>query len=291
MVLANNVEKLADYYNNKTLAHAYLIETNDKNRCLNDLKCVLKKMVCEGKFSLSCNKCNYCNLIDNEEFPGIFFIRSDSKIIKKEQILDLKHKMGFKPVFTNFCAYVILDSEKLNASSTNAMLKFLEEPNDNCFGFLVVDNKENVLSTIKSRCEIIVNKYENTDIFTKLNILKEDRSVYYEVVKKYVDALEQDKELSLTVNRDILLNKFAEKSEIEKIFKIILFIYQDVYEFKLGLNSQIFLTDFSYLQQQSIKSLYEKIKILIDFVNNINYNLNMELSLDKFVIEMSEIYG
>lgn len=290
MVLVNNVEKLAEYYNNKTLAHAYLIETNDKQRCLSDLKCVLKKMVCKEKFSSECNKCNFCNLIDNEEFPGIFFIKSDSKIIKKEQILDLKHEMSFKPVFTDFCAYVILDSEKLNASSTNAMLKFLEEPNDNCFGFLVVDNKENVLSTIKSRCEIIVNKYENTDIFTKLNILKDDKADYIEVVKNYINALEQ-KELNLSINRDILLNRFAEKSEIEKIFKIILFIYQDVYEFKLGLSSQVFFTDFSYLQKQSIKSLYEKIKILIDFVNNINYNLNMELSLDKFIIEMSEIYG
>lgn len=286
----NNVEKLSGYYKNGKLAHAYLIETNNKTLCLENLKNVFKKMVCQGNYEEHCSECNFCHMIDKQEFPGFYFVNTEGNVIKKEQILELKHQMSFKPYFTNFCLYVIKDSEKLNSSSTNALLKFLEEPVENCYGFLLVDSKENVLSTIKSRCEIIVDNYDDEDIFTSLNIDIQNIDTYKQLTYQYITMLEQKNDMLIIENKSLILDKISEKKEIEKIFKLILFIYNNAYDNVLGIKNDIFDLNYSFLLERNAGYLLKKIRILIDFINNFNYNLNMELMLDKFVIEMGEIY-
>ncbi len=286
----NNLEKLSEYYKNGRLAHAYLIETNNKALCLENLKNVFKIMVCQGEYKKQCNECNFCHMIDNQEFPGFYFVNTEGNVIKKEQILDLKHQMSFKPYFTDFCLYVIKDSEKLNSSSTNALLKFLEEPVDNCYGFLLVDSKENVLSTLKSRCEILVDNYEIEDIFMSLNIDFQNVDTYKQIAYQYITMLEQKSDMLIIENKSLILDKISEKKEVEKIFKLILFIYNNAYDNVLGIKNSMFDLNYNFLLEKNAGYLLKKIGILIDFINNFNYNLNIELMLDKFVIEMGEVY-
>ena len=50
---------------------------------------------------------------------------------------------------------IIKETEKLNASSANTILKFLEEPEDGIIAILLTDNRYHVLDTILSRCQIL----------------------------------------------------------------------------------------------------------------------------------------
>ena len=47
--------------------------------------------------------------------------------------------------------------------------------------------------------------------------------------------------------------------------------------------------DFEFILDLSEQVLIKKINLLVEFIENMNYNLNSELLLDRFVIEMSGI--
>ena len=42
------------------------------------------------------------------------------------------------------------NAEKLNGSSANAMLKFVEEPTEGILGFFITNNKDVIIPTIKN---------------------------------------------------------------------------------------------------------------------------------------------
>ena len=55
-------------------------------------------------------------------------IKTEAQSIKKEEILQLKEKFKTKSVYNSKRIYIIEEAEKLNSSSANTLLKFLEEP-------------------------------------------------------------------------------------------------------------------------------------------------------------------
>ena len=72
-----------------------------------------------------------------------------------------------KSSFYNKSKIVIIDNvESLNPSSSNALLKTLEEPNNNILFLLIYNNHFSLPETIKSRC-----------IEFKLNLQKKETSI------------------------------------------------------------------------------------------------------------------
>ena len=47
---AKELEKLVKYYHENKISHAYLIETNNIDKCFLDLKCVVKQIFCSGTY-------------------------------------------------------------------------------------------------------------------------------------------------------------------------------------------------------------------------------------------------
>ena len=64
------------------------------------------------------------SLIDSNNLPSLQIIEPVGKFIKKEQIVDLKNKFKYKPIYSKNNIYIIKNAEKLNTSSANTMLKF-----------------------------------------------------------------------------------------------------------------------------------------------------------------------
>ena len=89
-------------------------------------------------------------------------------------------------------------------------------------------------------------------------------------------------------NRDIVLNKFNERNDVKTIFKIILIIYEELLNKNLGLENNLdleVLNKFSFLNYNEI---IHRIKMLIRYIEDIDSNVNIELLLDKFVIELGD---
>ena len=58
-----------------------------------------------------------------------------------------------KSTFNNKARFILIDNiENLNKNSVNALLKIIEEPNENIFFILINNNEKNILPTLKSRC-------------------------------------------------------------------------------------------------------------------------------------------
>jgi DNA polymerase-3 subunit delta' len=122
-------------------------------------------------------------LIQNKSNPNFILIdvSIDKKNIDIDQIRSLIISLN-KSSFNNKPRIVLIDNiELLNLNSVNALLKILEEPNDN-INFILINNNKKILPTLKSRCLDFkiqlnfkqsidtINKILNNNIYDLLNI-------------------------------------------------------------------------------------------------------------------------
>lgn len=75
--------------------------------------------------------------------------------IKISQIRELKHNLSLKPFKNPYKVAVILYGEGLTHEASNSLLKTLEEPPGKAAIFIFVSDKEALLPTIVSRCQLL----------------------------------------------------------------------------------------------------------------------------------------
>ena len=96
-------------------------------------------------------------------------------VINIQQIRDLKEFFSLSQAQNNWRIAIIDAAEDMNESSTNALLKVLEEPPEKSIIILISHNYSSLKSTIKSRCQKIHFKpLENSEIFNLLEGHTED---------------------------------------------------------------------------------------------------------------------
>lgn len=286
MFLNPTLNDLLNKYREKKLAHAYLIETNNIDLAITDLKLLIKNINCPNEFKLECKECNLCNLIAKDSLPSLKIIEPDGTSIKKNQIEDLQRTFATKPIYSRYNTYIIKNAEKLNTSSANSMLKFVEEPTDGIIGFFLTNNKDVMIDTIKSRCQILTINYEDNNEVT-LGLSEEDYNNYLNNASNYIKKINSSKRIK---NKEEVLNIYSERKDIEIFLKMIFNIYYENLLKKIGKSYNKKIVD-SYEISTSLEELTEKLNILTTTLQNISYNVNLELMLDKFVIEMRGNHG
>ena len=220
----STLNELVKKYRENKLAHAYLIETNNYTLVLKDLKELIKIISCQHEFNETCHKCNLCNLINKNNLPSIKIIEPDGASIKKGQMEELKENFSTKPIYSKYNIYIVKNAEKLNSSSANSMLKFIEEPTEGILGFFLTNNKDVIIDTIKSRCQTILLKYESKDLTDQLGINAEDYTNYINIIKKYLNKIKSNE---LINNKNELLTIYPERKDIYNIFQIIFSIFYE----------------------------------------------------------------
>lgn len=282
----NDLINILNKYRENRMAHAYLIETNDQDACINDLLLIIKQILCEKEYKENCNECNLCNLIKLNNLPTLKIIEPDGSIIKKSQIQELKDTFCTKPIYSKYNIYIIKNAEKLNSSSANTMLKFLEEPDGQVLGFFVTNNKDNIILTIQSRCQLIKAKYDIDN--NNLEILESEELI--ELIRNYIYAIESSQNTAILNNKKLVITNIFNQISIEEFFCILLEIYKQALYCKKNIENNFSnYKDFEFILDLSEQVLIKKINLLVEFIENMNYNLNSELLLDRFVIEMSGI--
>ena len=163
------------------------------------------------------NSKNDQELITNMTHPNILNIKktNDKKNIEIDQIREVV-KFTNQSSFNNKARFIIIDdAEFLNINSSNALLKNLEEPNENVFFILIFNSDMSLLDTIKSRCiefkinisneniELIVNNYFNDNIYTKIN---SDLINYYSTPLFLISLLNYMNENELSISNTSIDN-------------------------------------------------------------------------------------
>lgn len=86
------------------------------------------------------------------ESGSLLWIQPSGEWIKVEQIHDVLRKLSLRSL-TSYRIVVIEEAEKLNAQSSNALLKALEEPPDQTHFILITSSLARMLPTIRSRVQ------------------------------------------------------------------------------------------------------------------------------------------
>ena len=279
MIISREINNLYKRYGEKKLAHAFLLETNDMDKCLKDILVLVKMLNCQNKYTNNCSEeCNICRLIDNGSLPSLIVVNPDGASIKKNQVLELQERFATKPIYSKFNVYIINYCDKLNASSANTMLKFLEEPADDILGFFITDNQENVINTIRSRCQIIKVNYDEImdnkvdDNFLKLlnSSIKEDYDEWFISRKEYVE---------LIGDRIGLVDNFKNFEEI--------MVKYNRFLLNLSVNNNLYEEGFFRFISQ--RNVIKSIEIIDKVLSMLKSNVNIDLVLDYFYFEVRDL--
>ena len=129
-------------------------------------------------------------LLQNNSHPNFYLIDllTEKKSIDVGQIREMINYTN-KSTFNNMARFILIDNvENLNKNSVNALLKIIEEPNENVFFILINNNEKNILPTLKSRCLIFkVNLTFNESLNISNSILKKNVLEYvnYDLISYY----------------------------------------------------------------------------------------------------------
>ena len=294
--------------NNKS-SHAYLIETNGYSKGLDLGISFAKYLLCPNSYSNNekCGNCNQCKNIDKNEFIELKIIEPDGQWIKKSQLEELQDIFSKKSIIGNKKIYIINKAEKMNDASANSLLKFLEEPEEGIIAILITENTYQILSTIVSRCQVLslknkvdLDKYSTKEkIAHYLNNNKEDIENFINdedsvnKIEKLIDFVKYYEDNH--INTLVYINKlwhdyFKERQDIYNAFTMMLLIYKDVLNLKMGKGIQIFtdyVNEINIIEEKNnLDEITSKINVIMSLKEKIKFNINNNLLMDKLIIEL-----
>ena len=242
----------------------------------------------EFTYNLSDLKINQNNktfkLIQNKSHPNFTLVDifEDKKNIDINQIRNLILSLN-KSSFNTKPRLVLIDNiELLNTNSVNALLKILEEPNEN-INFLLINNNKKILPTLTSRClefKIHLNIMQSIDIANK--ILNDDviDLINNEFMHNYI-----------SVGEILKLIDIGKKNEIDmKLINLNGLIKQIIFEKKYKKDSSLKQTIYSLIEiyfrnNVSVKNikLMEAYKYFLKKINDTKkFNLDEEILFMEF---------
>ena len=156
-------------------------------------------------------------LIQNNSHPNFYLIDllNDKKNIDVAQIREMITYTN-KSAFNNMARFILIDNiENLNKNSVNALLKIIEEPNENIFFILINNSERYLLPTLRSRCLTfkinftfiqsihVSNQILNTSIFELIN---HDLINYYNTPGEIYNLINFSKDKNIDLRDYTLVN-------------------------------------------------------------------------------------
>tara|TARA_Y100000992_G_C21259885_1_gene490662 strand:+ start:235 stop:1161 length:927 start_codon:yes stop_codon:yes gene_type:complete len=222
-------------------------------------------------------------LIQNNSHPNFFHIglKGEKKNIDINQVREMYNFVNKSSFYNKNKIVLIDDAEFLNKSSSNALLKIIEEPNANLYFILILDNEKYISETLKSRCieykfknnfettELIVNNFFNESKMSSISTnIKHDSltaGFYIEIIE-FLDTHKFNSN-EITV-KDLILFMMQKKLYKDSFLRKNLFLIIQLYFIK---NKEI-----------NSKEFFFKYKHFIDKLNNV---LKFNLDIESFFIE------
>ena len=169
-------------------------------------------------------------LLQNNTHPNIYIIDlvNEKKSIDIGQIREMITYAN-KSSFNNLPRFILIDNiENLNKNSVNALLKIVEDPNQNIYFILIHNNEKKILPTLKSRClsfKINFSFNENIKIINTIlkknvfDLINHDLISYYNTPGEIINMINfaNDKKINLKSSslKDVL-NILIENSYYKK---------------------------------------------------------------------------
>ena len=167
-------------------------------------------------------------LIKNKSNPNfnLIDVEDGKKNIDINQIRDLISNLN-KSSFNESPRFVLIDNiNLLNLNSVNALLKVIEEPNDN-INFILINSNKRVLATLKSRCinfKISLSQNQVIEIANKIidqdiyDLINKELINYYTTPGQLLRVLKISEEFEIDV-KNLSLENFLSLIIKNKLYK------------------------------------------------------------------------
>ena len=294
---------LSNSIKSNMISHAYMFEGPSgvgKNTMARELAATLLEME---------------NLFNS---PDYIEITPDGNSIKIAQIRKLQSDILVKP-YKSYKIYVIDEAQKMTVEAQNALLKTLEEPPKYAIIILITDNKESLLDTIKSRCEIIkftpIPLVEVADYLTQTGVDKnrasllanfsrgsmqkaielsesEDFHIMRDEVQKYVETFLTGSMLDIM---DIQSSIEKYKDNITNVLDLLVNYFRDIMMVKENVDSSMIinLDRLVFIKNMSTKITYSQLSKIIDIIeetkNKLRSNCNFNISIQVMTLNIYEV--
>ncbi|MBO3445723.1 DNA polymerase III subunit delta' C-terminal domain-containing protein [Clostridium sp. CCUG 7971] len=250
--------------------------------------------------------------------PDYININADGSSIKIAQIRKLQTDIIIKP-HKEYKIYIINEAEKMTVEAQNALLKTLEEPPEYAIMILITSNKERLLDTIKSRCEIIkflpislldLKKFlidkgieeqraQLLSVFSRGSIEKAlelsesaDFAIMRDDIQSYIQTILDKKIIDIL---EIPANMDKYKKEIVSILDIFVNYFRDMMMLKENIDKSMIINadKIVFIQNMSKKITYSQVSKIIDIIEDtktkIRSNCNFNISIQVMALNIYEV--
>lgn len=250
--------------------------------------------------------------------PDYIEITPDGNSIKIAQIRKMQSDILVKP-YKSYKIYVFDQAEKMTVEAQNALLKTLEEPPKYAIIILITNNKESLLDTIKSRCEIIkftpipmadiANYLVKTGVdekrasllanFSRGSMQKaielsesEDFYIMREEIQKYIETFLSGDLIDIM---EIQNSVEKYKDQIINVLDLMINYFRDIIMVKENIdNSMIINLDkLVFIKNMSKKITYSQLSKIIDIIeetkNKLRSNCNFNISIQVMTLNIYEV--
>lgn len=151
------IEVLRRSLKNGKTAHSYLFEGIAGCGRRKTALALIQALFCPALPDDACGVCPSCRKINGGNHPDIHLIAPlpDKRDISIEQLREMQHDLALRPYEAPRKACIIDPAERMSVSAANSLLKTLEEPPGNALIILLTENAGMLLSTVRSRCQLI----------------------------------------------------------------------------------------------------------------------------------------
>ncbi len=139
------------------LGHAYILACPDRETLRQGAEFLAMAYVCTGQGQRPCLQCSGCRKAAGGIHPDILKTAPppDKKGITVDQIRQLRQQAPVLPNEAPRKVYILEQAHTMNESGQNALLKLLEEGPAHLAFLLLVEHPQQLLPTIRSRCECL----------------------------------------------------------------------------------------------------------------------------------------
>ncbi|HBF9997616.1 TPA: DNA polymerase III subunit delta' [Clostridioides difficile] len=298
-------------------AKKYLTNSIKKNKLNNAYMFEGMDGIGKKKFANELSKLllDYENL---ENSPDYVLIKPDGNSIKIAQIRNLQSDIVIRP-HKDYKIYIINNAEKMTVEAQNALLKTLEEPPNYAIIILVTNNKESLLETIKSRCDIIkfspipiedlkrylINTgieeeraqllaiFSRGSIENALNLSQSSEfSMMREDIQQYIQIM-LDKNIVEILNIPNNMEKY--RGKIIALLDMMINYFRDIILLKENVNKNMLINvdKLVFIQNMSGKISYSQLSKIIDIIEDakskIKSNCNFNISIQVMSLNIYEV--
>lgn len=298
-------------------AHSYLFEGVPGCGRKKTALALIQALFCPVLPDDACGVCPSCRKVEGGNHPDIHLLAPlpDKRDISVDQLREMQRELSLRPYEAPRKACIIDPAERLNISSANSLLKTLEEPPGNALIILLTENAGMLLSTVRSRCQLIrfapLSPEHMLSLLERSGMAPETAALVAPMSGGSLQkALELDNE-SLTLRREAVLSRVGQMNinRIATVFDaaeelsgnrdatlelldMLLSFFRDAVHLGAGsgeiVNSSVRLAIESIASKRSLPRNMELLERIYETRRAVQRNANPKLSLDHLFMNMAD---